>query len=265
MIENDIVEVVNMYNSGIGSQTIAKKFGVTRKTINKYLKRNNVIMRTTKDYFKYNPDLNYFEIIDTQNKAYFLGLMFADGWISRSGKNSYSIGISLQEKDGYILDSFNSEIFNPPRKILDIEKATEKHSNKKFFYFNGEKFFNDLKKLGCVERKSNVLNAPENIPKELVRHFIRGFFDGDGGVHLYNQKRCKVTLTSTNDFCSWIGQVLKSSGIIENIYIDKCYNNITHVINIHKKSEIKKFHDYIYEDANFYLIRKKETFDSFLD
>ena len=145
---------------------------------------------------KYSIDNYYFNVIDTQNKAYSLGMLYADGTVS---KNKTGFAISLQERDKDVLDQLNHE-FGGDRKLSYIEYS-KKNSNWQNQYMLGisnKQMHEDLIKHGCVPNKSLVLEFPNDIESGLIRHFVRGYFEGDGNISK-NEDRC--TLISTNNFC----------------------------------------------------------------
>src|SRR5690606_8445162 len=71
-------------------------------------------------------------------------------------------------------------------RIINLKKRRYVRLN-----LNSKKMYNDLLDKGITPRKSLTLKPPKNVPKDLVRHWIRGYFDGDGSVHIYNDKRDK--------------------------------------------------------------------------
>lgn len=120
---------------------------------------------------------NYFETIDTKDKAYFLGLFFADGSIVKSNA-TYTISLILTENDSYIIEKF-LKYANIETTIYTVHK--EDKNPRKQININSQKMFNDLQNLGCVQNKSHAetLSIPQ-IREDLIPHFIRGYFDGDG-------------------------------------------------------------------------------------
>ena len=107
---------------------------------------------------------NTFEIIDTEEKAYWLGFLYADGCIS---KNQNIIQIALKRADKTHLEKFREFIGNTNNKIT-YSKNTKSYR----FCFNSKKIKQDLIKLGCIPAKSLTLKFPteKQIPKDLIRH-----------------------------------------------------------------------------------------------
>ena len=135
---------------------------------------------------KYNYNENYFEKIDSPEKAYCLGFWYADGYVETSPNHVISIAQIDLQKD--ILEKIAHE-FGSDKPIYE-----RKHEKGRIFYvlqFNGEKLTSDLIKLGCTTNKSLTLQFPtyKIVPIEFMSHFIRGYFDGDGCI--WNGKRKK--------------------------------------------------------------------------
>ena len=95
-LENNIIKD---YQDGLSMDNVASKYSINRKTVAAALKRNNIQARSNKiNSRKYIHDFNYFETIDTEEKAYWLGFIYADGYISiRKGKDftDYKLGIAI--------------------------------------------------------------------------------------------------------------------------------------------------------------------------
>lgn len=206
-------------------------------------------------HYKHTINHNYFNIIDSEDKAYFLGLLYADGCIS---KNRNRIQIKLQDYDKEILEKFI--------KCLDYSKKLKikKYSNIKNTYrdqylltIDSKKIKEDLIKNGCIPNKCQLIKLP-NIDDYLIHHFIRGFFDGDGSIVIdkYNNKR--FSLTSNYEFLDEIQNILIKKCNLKKIKICKVYNSFTLHYGGNKSCE--RIKDFLYEDSNFFLERKRNKF-----
>lgn len=128
---------------------------------------------------------NYFEVIDSQDKAYWLGIMYSDGCVSQRKNGGYRVGLGMTdlehvEKLKNILGAHNNKI------TVTYPQGFE---NALPFYqvnFYDDKMAEDLIKHGCVPRKSTQLTCLPNIPNEFMYDFLRGFFDGDGSLWYSN-------------------------------------------------------------------------------
>lgn len=260
--ENEIKDIIDSYvNRNESSVKISKKYNVNYKVILKVLHNNNINVDQKKIVRKYNLDEHYFDVIDTQDKAYILGLLYADGSnnISKS-----TISISLQEEDKKILEEIKS--------IINSEKPLEyiDYSNKNDFGYHYKNQYRlslfssymckVLQKIGMIPNKSLKLIFP-NIDKSLYKHFIRGYFDGDGSIVQQirndNNHPVLVTITSTKSFCNTISDIIKNELNINSCITDaSCKNGITKVLSISGRNVCKTFLDWIYDDANLFLERK---------
>ena len=258
-------EIIDLYNSGLGAYKIAKKFSCSGSSINNYLRDYWGVdtKKTNNNYRKYTLDDDFFSVIDTEEKAYFLGLLYADGCVS--DKNVFTI--RLQERDSYILQKFldslktnlNLSIFLPPYKSYQTQKG---------FSISSKKMCKDLIRLGCVPRKSLILKFPKEnqVPEYLIHHFIRGSFDGDGTAFLTERIINKRTYIEPGlAFISSIAFIeelkIKLDDFGSYSLVNKGKNGYLSIKN-HK--ELPSIIDFLYKDATIYLDRKKELCEKIL-
>ena len=149
---------------------------------------------------------NYFETIDSREKAYFLGLLAADGCIHKSipGKRNTRISLSLKIEDKYIIDSLAKAIdFTGNVRITTIRKGQYAGHQYGCLLFTSDKMAADLSKYSVTNSKSSTLIYP-TIPEEFDYDFIRGYFDGNGSVFMSYEKHWrsgKVTPVIHFRFC----------------------------------------------------------------
>lgn len=222
------------------------------------------LKRKSKYYYR----KDYFRDIATPNQAYWLGFIYADGYVTKEkGKpNTYSVGIELSNIDELHLKNFNKDI----EGNLCISK---RHRDNKY---KGKRIIGDicsirlycsemgmdLIKHGCCLNKSLIKSAPVDVPHVLIRDFIRGYFDGNGSItSSFNYKvKCsypKLTIASGSlEFIKWLSLYLAKEGINNSYYSDgnNCYK-----IQVSANS-INYFLDYIYKDSERHLSRKYEKY-----
>ena len=142
-----------------------------------------------KDRHQYPFDYNYFELIDTTDKAYFLGLLASDGNVfKRSNKNSQSIiKLSLQQEDKIILEIFKAYLDS--QQLLYIhEKINNNYTNNIYtLELVSDKMADDLFKYNIVQHKTYEYSFVK-LADNLMPHFFRGYFDGDGSIYCVNDK-----------------------------------------------------------------------------
>lgn len=216
-------------------------------------------------------DEKYFDTIDTPEKAYFLGLIAADGTISKSKRcESYTLGITLKRQDREILEKFKKEL----KSDIEVKDcyATNSESNKQYpaskFRVTNKKICKDLIKYGIIENKTKKLIINWNlIPKQYWRDFIRGYIDGDGCYYICRTKTGRIstsisvagTLRICEEFKS-IFDVLE----FEHFHINKVNDNFYDLRNS-SKYEFPIIVNWLYNDRSIYLKRKYETVQNILN
>lgn len=257
-------DIINMYvNQNLSTVAIGKVMGCNYNKISRVLKSYN-IKPDGRSVRKHKLNELYFDSIDTPNKAYILGILYADGNVY---PEKGTIFISLQEDDKEILEKMRIEIGSAKElKFIDNTNNHRNGYNYKNAYsliFYSTYMCKSLILQGMMPNKSLKLEFP-NISPELYKHFIRGYFDGDGSVYRYikneNNKQVTVTITSTLKFCEKVKEILKNElGVYCGIYDASNHNGITKVISMSTSSS-KKFLDWIYDDAELYMKRKYDRY-----
>ena len=260
--ENQYEEIVKLYKKGLSSVEIAKSYGVTHKTITKILNKCGV-QRRSGGRRQYKLNENYFDTIDTPNKAYILGFLYADG---SNTESKCTISISLQEEDGYILDKIRKEIGSEkPLEFLDYSNKHDggyRYKNQYRLLMFSRHMCESLKDKGMVSNKSLILQWPDFLRDDLYSHFLRGYIDGDGYIQPHKWEHC-VDFISTYDFCKKAQEYIENKlGIKCRLDDAPCHNGITTYLYIRYKEQVKLFLDYIYKDAELYLERKYRTYIS---
>jgi len=153
------------------------------------------------------PNLNeyYFNIIDTKEKAYWLGFLYADGYLSTNPIER--INIAINDKDYELIESFARAIgYNLQYKIIN------ERENLIHIIISNRNLVKALKHHGIIVRKSNVIELPKLSSYEFYLSFLLGFYDGDG-----TSKTSKIT---TGSF-KFLEQIKKKFNIPYNIYKKK--------------------------------------------
>ena len=258
------------FANGSDIKDVMLKYNVSYASVYNALKKFNIEFNYTYGR-KHSIDESFFENIDTEEKAYWLGFIMADGTVIKTNKDSsynrLKIGLCLKDEDHLI--KFKNSI----KTTSDIKYYTTKENNSSYSganythcYLNCDsiKLASDLIKHNCIPNKTDFCTIP-NIPSELIHHFIRGYFDGDGSISIYtdknNDKRCEFSITSNSEI------LLE----IQTILIDNCNLNKTKLKTYKRTSkatslryggvqQVKKIFDYLYKDSTIYLDRKYNNF-----
>lgn len=247
------------------------KEGKTYKEIGDIYKVNSETIARIKRKFGYSRyEENYFDIIDSEAKAYLLGFILADGCIYHDKKGSKRLDIGIHCRDVEILELFKKEMA-PSNKI-------GKNKNINTLVICSKSICEALtNNYNIIQRKSHEIYLKiklEKIPDYLMRHFIRGFFDGDGhfGTSKYkyiskkNGKESNSTrlgrfgFTCSNIlFVNFLKETFENMGFKGRIYNrDKYTNNLHFSLN---KKNTPLIYDFFYKNATFFLKRKKETIE----
>lgn len=212
----------------------------------------------------------FFEKIDTEEKAYFLGLLAADGC---NNQESNQISLGLHPQDGYIVTKLSLLVLNKNRVYYrKPQKSIFKSENNRIINSSGQIVFRiqnptlsgDLASLGIVSRKSLVLDFPNNnqVPNSLIHHFIRGYFDGDGCISRrfnHGAARWTITILSSKMFCQKACEIIKSILNLNNINT-KPTNSKIYKIEFGGNRKVKIFLDWLYKDSTIFLKRKYEKY-----
>lgn len=203
---------------------------------------------------------SFFDIIDSEEKAYFLGFLFADG-CNVLHRNRISIG--LNEKDYTLLKRLNDLLFKENcikiNKQLSSHKIGErlcKSSGRSItLHINSKHISSVLNEIGMIPRKSSVVSFPTCIPDKLLRHFVRGYFDGDGSLIKYKSKRgFSIKIASSKSFCAQLKQIVIQHVGVNGILCDE--SNAYSCFVISGMYNSKMFCDWIYSGATIKLERK---------
>lgn len=247
-------EIIQAYLSGLSTPKIAEQLNVTNGAILKVLKKNNIKCRDNEECRrKYPIYKDFFDKIDTEEKAYFLGFLYADGC---NGKAYNWTRIELAEFDKNILYKLAKLIYkeNSDERVK-VYFREDKQKWYAYLNINSKYICGQLEKLGCIPVKSLILTYPDWMPDHLQKHFIRGYYDGDGGIHFNERNNAQIKIISSLDFIT----------SLKNITTKKL--NIHWLLRKHEESDVytiyfsgnrqaRKFLDWLYKDSNIYLDRK---------
>jgi hypothetical protein len=152
--------------------------------------------------------VDYFKTIDSKDKAYWLGFLYADGGIIECSNNSLRLSIELACKDENWLDRFLDTIH------ADKECKTYRKSKRTVrIDIYHEQFVRNLISNGCVPRKSAIIELPE-LPHELLKAFVLGYFDGDGNLSGTTTTKSATVVCASRHFLEQIQQAFSLSNDI---------------------------------------------------
>lgn len=268
--EEEKQKIIDLYKTGKTPGQICKEVDSLKdrkpQTLYPILIKAGLYQKKDKnDLRRFKVNDNYFDVIDNEHKAYWLGLLLADGFLSNSGHATESFGISLSIKDKYILEEFVKDLESTYTVKEYIGKSKFENSCTDFAYakllIKSKQIFNKLIEYGFTTKKSYDGVVPEeHIPDNLKIHFIRGYFDGNGGLsigsgsHLYT-----LDFTGTKEIITWILKYFGKENLkLQERHPDRDNNNVS--IKISGDKQIYSIMNQIYKDATIYLNRKYERY-----
>jgi intein/homing endonuclease len=264
------INIVNDYISNVQPLScLCSKYNLSQPTISKILKEYNVPIYTKQQLYSIGLNEDIFSIIDTEEKAYFLGLLLADGCVFYNKRNqnaSPKIILQLSTTDSYMVENFHK--FLNAQTSLRLDNRADKECIS--CVVSSFKIARDLNFYGLDNPK--WLRPLPIIRYDLVNHMIRGFFDGDGCfTYRLSHPERKVCNSYSGRVALITYEILKNDIIklLEYIGIthwrtERCNSKIyLEMVDIARKDEIMKFYNFIYNNANIYLSRKKDKFEQY--
>jgi len=261
----ELTKILQLYNSNMKAQDIADKFNICLASFYKLLNKQNINLRGPRKY--YTIDNHYFDVINTERKAYWLGFLYADGY---NNEQKGYVALSLAEIDKEILIKFNQDI-QSTRPLLRIKPAGPNSQAQYRAVISDKHFCKSLNNLGCHQNKTFTIQFPteKQVPKHLLRHFLRGCWDGDGCFTIDKNRRKSskfyAELVSTLDFCITLQSFLKDLGIRSSIKQRRGKTTTTRTLKICSKYSSLRFLEFLYQDATVFLKRKYDKWLSCRD
>jgi hypothetical protein len=203
-----------------------------------------------------------FDLIDTEEKAYWLGFIIADGSVRKHKGGSLYLKLALSSKDKNHLEKFK-KFLKSDNKISTYKVGNSQTSEKIYetceFQTGKKEITSTLEQYGIVPSKSFSIEFPD-VSEELVRHLIRGIWDGDGSV-LYraNNKKYPNNFSPEVQLCG--NKYILDS--VQNIFEQKLgiipskLSTVSSIFLFRKNTRpAKKIIEYLYKDSSIYLDRK---------
>lgn len=255
-------EIIAKYLSNkYTTKQLAEEYGVCLSTIIRLLNRKNIPLRNSR--FSFNQD--YFETIDNEHKAYWLGFLYADGYVN---SKSNTVSLRIKQDDDYILKQFAKDLGSniPVKYYSHTHKLPSSDKIHTLHYASiticNKKIKEDLIKQGCLENKTLILNFPFHIPSYLYKDFIRGYMDGDGCVTYCGKQKCgnqefKVNFCGTQEMLNGIQKVFGYNKKLGKRW-DDGKNNYT--LDISGNCQVYDFLTILYNNATIYLERKYKRY-----
>jgi hypothetical protein len=228
-------QIINLNLARKNAKEIAKIMSVSYDQVKSTIVKLNLKSVSVSEVKRvYKTDEHWLDVIDSPEKAIFLGLFFADG-CNQSANNSCDI--SLHKKD-----------LNYLKRFADLITICSKHFSEKLSYY------------GATPKKSLTLEWIENLDPKYWRFFIKGFFEGDGGFSIKYQSKLKTyycaTFTSTLPFLQKLSSIIFNELGISGKMYQKTKNG-TYGLYFAKQKELKILTEWLYQDYEYLAMERK--------
>ena len=256
--DEQVAYIINKYlNENYTLKQLGKEFNCSYPTIRNLLNKHKIKSRGNKQ--GYPRDEFYFNKIDTEEKAYWLGFLYADGCVH---SNNYEISVNITDREH--VEKFKTAIKAFNHNITEIQDKRFQNAKTLYqFSIRDKQLHQDLIKWGCIPQKSLLINKIPNIPRDYVSHFLRGYFDGNGSLHyLRGTNNYRISFVGTKDFLNDIQKELQTNVSLQSNIAGKAY-----VLQIAGRRQVERILNYLYNNSkeNNRLNRKYQKYLDCLD
>ena len=241
-------EIISKYKEGKSTIGLGKEYKCDPSTIRNILKIHNIKLRNLskarRNYLKYSIDEDCFKDCNNPDSAYWLGVMYSDGFITKAGQYTNCFGLTISEKDSEWLENFKKFLkYNGTVKHYITNTTYKKGTKIAKLVVGNNKIVSDLKKWGVIEHKTFLLKKMPEI--QYKDDFIRGYIDGDGSLA---KRLPHITISGTKDFLTDIADYFKLNC---KLYEDKSIFSLQY-----NKLESEYLEKRLYQNARYFLERK---------
>ena len=249
--QSEIDKAIDLKNEGLTLNEVSKRVGHPVHKLRLY--KIHLIKPEVDRINQYFINIDYFNNIDSEKKAYYLGLLAADGSVDNA-----RLRLELQEQDSYIIKSFRDQI--SPNKPLYINTRSDRPTCKttECLTLDSKYFVERLSIYGIVPRKSYQATFLPQLSEEMMPHFIRGYFDGDGSVYYGSNTTLRIKFIGNSGL---ITDLVNYLNLDSKLHVRK--EEYTLYFTVARKTEVERLFNYMYSNATIYLSRKKNIFDKF--
>jgi len=264
--EQQIEEACKAYEEGDNIYSIGAELDVSGQTIWRHLKHCGVPTRSLSEVARrHSCNHHFFTSIDAEDRAYWLGFLAADGCVYNNG-----LRLSLQYRDRPHIARF-LEALNSDYVIGDRQDCHGRTYCSVTIY--STQLTDDLRKQGIVERKTYKLRWPDIVPDSLLRHYLRGYMDGDGGLYPARDSDGRPNLcfmiAGTRDLLEGAQAFLMATCQLRKTKLYstpsvKFKDRETCKLRYGGRRQVSRIWHLLYDDATIYLPRKKKKIEKFI-
>ena len=242
-------------------KVLAKENGWDKETLRNLVQEKGLVKKTNNRVNKRLIE-DYFEKIDSEEKAYFLGLLLTDGSVDKRPGRQGRIRLQLQVIDKDILIKFKNCL------QIDSDLVIDPRGNQCCsIEFTCEKIYNDLSNYGIIPKKTYLTtNIPTNIPEEYLKDFLRGMLDGDGCITFDKLMSKDVAINFTSFHESFVRDFQQQiDSLINKQESNKLFYTSAWHCSWRGYDQVLKILDVLYENATIFLDRKYNLYQQLKD
>ncbi|MGL4848153.1 MAG: hypothetical protein ACRC28_04375 [Clostridium sp.] len=248
---------------------IANELNFSKRSISRVLRESNIKTRRKNRYVL---NEKFFNEIDSEEVAYILGYIYADGFVGDEKYNN--VVITSIDKD--IIEKISEAIEFSGEIRIGGKGGFENSKDGYILNFSSEIMASDLRRIGLYPNKSLTMEEVPIINGELIRHFIRGYFDGDGTIiqshncsyhtlangeiKKYVYKKYSFEMLGTEKF---LLELIRKMNVKYYKILDTKTKEIKRVV-CRAKYDLKYIYNFLYKDSNIYMERKYKKWNQIL-
>mgnify|MGYP001610872498 CR=1 FL=1 len=262
-----IEEMCHLYLTGESGASLGRAFGISTPAVFGFLERRHIELRhDLGGPRRYTCDHRFFQTIDTESKAYWLGFLAADGTVTNR-----DVHLQLAACDTEHVSRFRDAL----QATHPIRPVNNHGYPATIMTISSQEMIHDLANHNVVPRKTHILRLPTLSP-EMLRHYLRGYIDGDGTFTrsrirrkdrpgLQYQVHSRFSLPGNVTFLVQVQQMLmRFCGVsATKIFLQRAHfsQNIG-ILAYGGTRQVRTIFDWLYHDATVWLPRKRERFEA---
>lgn len=243
-------EICLLYGQGLSTQAVADVCGTHARTVRDILQRRGIPRRPSwTRACNFNVRYDCFAEIDDEESAYWLGFLYADGCVHKD-----CVRLVLADREHVL--KFRAFI-GGEQKICNRKGSQNKRSNTYQYICGSARIVQDLVRHGCMPRKRNLIRMPNFLPGSLVRHFVRGFNDGDGSIYFTGEGSWRISICGNQPFLLGLQQHMMKNCDLLCTKLIQCKHSLgTYDLAYSGNLQVPRIVSWLYQDATVYLDRK---------
>lgn len=263
--EEQLSEICDLYLSGVNAETAGQPFGVSGTAVRTLVKRRGLTVRASGTRRTHTVDDGFFDSIDSEPKAYWLGFLAADG-----GVYGNRVEVGLARKDREHLDRLKLALRTdyPIRDRLKRPRGYEAGFPSSRLALVSRQMVDGLARHGVRPRKTFTHEWPDFLPPVLLRHYLRGYVDGDGGFYASSSGNRKAhyapnlvfSFIATHAFCEGARTYLiANAGCNPKVKVRTHSASDMGILHYGGVLQVSRIYSLLYGDATVWLPRKRDS------